>query len=219
MLHLSENIMNKETKLSGCSFGILGDSYSTFQNHIPEGYSCYYPNEKVDDVLQVEHTWWHQLIQRHGMKLLVNDSYSGATVCTDTREGQPPFSSFTQRVKHAFSGDVELDYIFLFGCTNDSWLERTIGQPKYAEWTEAELRQVLPAYSFVLDYLTRHNPRSKIVAVINTQLHPDIHAGMLAAAEHYGATAVVLERIDKQCGHPSAKGMSQIAGQIEAVLL
>lgn len=211
--------MNEKTTLSGCSFGILGDSYSTFQNYIPEGYSCYYPNEKVDDVLQVEHTWWHRLIQRNGMKLLVNNSYSGATVCTNTREGQPFSSAFTERVKLAFSGDVELDYIFLFGCTNDSWLARTIGQPKFEGWTEADLRQVLPAYSFVLDYLTKHNPRSKIVAVLNTELHPDIHAGMLEAAEHYGATAVVLENIEKQCGHPSALGMDQIARQIEAVLL
>lgn len=211
--------MNEKTTLSGCSFGILGDSYSTFKNHIPKGYSCYYPNEKVDDVLQVEHTWWHQLMQRHGMKLLVNDSYSGATVCTNTREGQPLSSSFTQRVKDTFSGDADLDYIFLFGCTNDSWLNRTIGKPKYDQWSEADLLQVLPAYSFTLDYLTKHNPKSKIVAVLNTELHPDIHAGMLAAAEHYGATAVVLENIDKQCGHPSALGMRQIAGQIEAALL
>ena len=211
--------MIEKTPLSGCTFGILGDSYSTFQGHILEGNACYYPCEHVDDVLQVEHTWWHRLMQRHNMKLLVNDSYSGATVCTNTRDGQPFSSAFTERAKRSFSGDVKLDYIFLFGCTNDSWLERTIGEPKFGSWTDEDLFQVLPAYSFVLDYLTKHNPQTKVVAVLNTQLNPKIHAGMQAAAQHYGVTAVVLEEIDKQCGHPSAFGMNQIARQIEEALL
>ena len=211
--------MNQKAPLSGCTFGILGDSYSTFQGHIPEGNACYYPCEHVDDVLQVEHTWWHRLMQRNDMKLLINDSYSGATVCTNTRDGQPFSSAFTERAKRSFSGDVKLDYIFLFGCTNDSWLNRSIGQVKYSGWTEEDLFQVLPAYSFVLEHITKHNPQTKVVAVLNTGLHPQIHAGVLAAAEHYGVTAVVLEDIDKQCGHPSALGMDQIAQQIEAVLM
>ena len=211
--------MNQKTSLSGCSFGILGDSYSTFRGYIPEGNACYYPSEKVEDVLQVEHTWWHQLMQRHGMKMLVNDSYSGATVCTNTREGQPFSSAFTERAKRSFSGDEKLDYIFLFGCTNDSWLSRTIGKSKFADWTEEDLFQVLPAYCFVLEHLIKNNPQSKIVAVVNTGLHPEIHSGILDAVKHYDATAVVLENIDKQCGHPSALGMRQIAQQIETVLL
>ena len=211
--------MTEKSPLSGCAFGILGDSYSTFQGHIPEGNACYYPCPNVDDVLQVEHTWWHRLMQRNDMKLLVNDSYSGATVCTNTRDGQPFSSAFTERAKRSFSGDVKLDYIFLFGCTNDSWLERTIGEPKFENWTDEDLFQVLPAYSFILDYLTKHNPQTKVVAVVNTGLHPQIHTGVLAAANHYGVTAVVLEDIDKQCGHPSALGMDQIARQIEAVLM
>lgn len=211
--------MTEKTPLSGCTFGILGDSYSTFQGHIPEGNECYYPCEHVDDVLQVEHTWWHRLMKRNDMKLLVNDSYSGATVCTNTRDGQPFSSAFTERAKRSFSGDVKLDYIFLFGCTNDSWLERTIGEPKFEDWTDEDLFQVLPAYSFILDYLKKNNPQTKVVAVLNTGLHPQIHAGVLAEANHYGVTAVVLEDIDKQCGHPSALGMDQIAQQIEAVLM
>ena len=108
--------MNQKKSLAGCSFGILGDSYSTFQGYIPEEQECYYPSANVKDVLQVEDTRWHQLVVRHGMKLLVNDSYSGATVCTNTREGQPFSSAFTERAKKSFSGDSKPDYIFLFGC-------------------------------------------------------------------------------------------------------
>jgi len=212
--------MISKNKLSGCTFGILGDSYSTFRGHIPEGNSAYYPlPDMVDDVLQVEQTWWHQLMTKHDMTLLVNDSWSGATVCTNTRDGQPPISAFTERAKRSFSGGKKLDYIFLFGCTNDSWLDRTVGEPKFVHRTEEDLFCVLPAYSFCLEYLTEKNPQAKIVAVINTDLKPEIKAGMIVAAEHYGATVVALENINKQHGHPSALGMCQILEQVEAALL
>ena len=55
--------------------------------------------------------------------------------------------------------------------------------------------------------------------MINTDLKPEITAGMHVAAEHYGATVVALKDIDKQNGHPSAAGMRQIAEQIESALV
>ena len=200
------------------TFGILGDSYSTFRGWIPEGQSCYYPSESVDDVLEVEDTWWYQLAQRNDLQLLKNDSYSGATVCTHTRDGQPFSSAFTERAKISFSGAQQLDYIFVFGCTNDSWLERSIGQVKYENRTEEDLCQVLPAYCFILEHLTTKNPNSKVIAIVNTGLHPDIHQGIVAAGAYYGVRVVVLENIDKQNGHPTALGMSQIAQQVETAL-
>ena len=211
--------MSSQKSLSSASFGILGDSYSTFRGYIPEGNSVYYPYKDVDDVLQVEHTWWHQLMTKYNMTLLVNDSWSGATVCTHTRDGQPFISAFTERAKRSFSGETKPDYIFLFGCTNDSWLDRTIGQVKFADRTEEDLHQVLPAYCFCLEYLTKNNPQAKIVAVVNTGLKPEIAAGMQEAAAHYGATLVALHDIDKQHGHPTALGMRQITEQVEAALL
>lgn len=211
--------MQSKKTLSGCTFGILGDSYSTFRGHIPEGNSAYYPYKDVDDVLEVEQTWWHQLMTKYNMNLLVNDSWSGATVCTHTRDGQPPISAFVERAKRSFSGDKKLDYIILFGCTNDSWLNRTVGEVKFADRTEEDLYCVLPAYSFCLEYLTEKNPQSTIVAVINTDLKPEIRAGMIEAAKHYGAIVVALENINKQHGHPTALGMCQIREQIEAQLL
>ena len=96
--------MKDNHPLSGRTFGILGDSYSTFQGHIPQGNSCYYPRpDMVDDVLQVEHTWWQPLFARRNMKLLINDSYSGSTVCKDTRPGQGPESAFVYRMHNTLS--------------------------------------------------------------------------------------------------------------------
>ena len=206
-----------QQKLTGATFGILGDSYSTFKDHIPEGNRCYYPNpEKVDDVLQVKQTWWHLLMTRNGMQLIVNDSYSGATVCTD--HSLPAISAYTERAKRTFSGNIQPDYIFVFGGTNDSWTNKTVGQVQYGDWEEADLKRVLPAFCFVLDHITKHNPKSIVVALINTGLKPELHEGMLAASEHYGVKAICLQDIDKKTGHPSALGMQQIADQIEAAL-
>ena len=43
---------------------ILGDSYSTFNGYIPDGYITYYSeNERPEtDVRRVEETWWHSLL-------------------------------------------------------------------------------------------------------------------------------------------------------------
>lgn len=211
--------MNSQRPLSGSSFGILGDSYSTFQGYIPEDYNFYYPApEKVADVLTVEDTWWHMLMRRNDMQLVRNNSYSGSTVCALVREGYPMSSCYVARAKDFFSGDKHMDYIFIFGGTNDSWLSRPAGQLQFGDWTEEDLKQVVPACCFVLDHITRHNPNSVVVSVVNTQLQPEIHNGIVAAAEHYGVRLVVLENIEKQNGHPSALGMRQIADQIEAAL-
>ena len=205
------------------SFSILGDSYSTFRGYIPEGNSCYYPNpENVDDVLQVEQTWWHILMTKNNLQLLRNESYSGATVCTHTREGQPLESSFTVRA-HYLKNFVDEngagpELIILFGCTNDSWQDREVGQVMFENRTEAELRCVLPAYCETVEVLQKENPGAKVVCVINTDLKPEIIEGILASAAHYGATAVKLADIDKQNGHPSALGMRQIAEQVEAAV-
>lgn len=202
------------------TFSIIGDSYSTFSGFIPGGYATYYPQiENVPDVLCVEDTWWHLFLSRNNLKLLKNNSYSGSTVCTIVRPGLPESSSFVERVKLHFSsvssGEIQPDYMFVFGATNDSWLLREPGVPQYGNWKDEDLEKVLPAYCFVLDYLRKENPDSCLVCVINTQLQPEIAEGLVQAAAHYGAVAVRLQEIDKSCKHPSKLGMKQICEQIE----
>jgi len=166
----------------------------------------------------VEDTWWYQLAQRSGMRLVINDSYSGATVCTQVRDTQPLAAAFTERAKRSFSGETPLDYILVLGGTNDNWLERTVGKVQFENWTEEDLKRTLPALCYVLDYLVKHNPRATVVVPINTGFKPELHEGMLEAAAHYGAVAICLADIDKKSGHPSALGMQQIAQQIEEAL-
>lgn len=209
-----------ENKTRNAKLVILGDSYSTFEGYVPAHQAFYYPNpEKVPDLTRVEETWWHQLTQRRSLRILINDSYSGSTVCNHTRDGQPPESAFIKRMHVTLSENGVLgekpDAIIIFGATNDSWLDRGIGTVKFENWTQEELRCVLPAYCCLLDYVTKQNPQAEIYCVVNDVLKPEISAGLAMAAQHYGVHAVMLEGIDKSNGHPTVLGMMQIAQQIE----
>ncbi|MBE6983155.1 MAG: hypothetical protein E7435_02575 [Ruminococcaceae bacterium] len=207
-------------KTRNCTFGILGDSYSTFQGYIPEGNRCYYPTKNVDDVLTVEQTWWHQLMKKRKLHLLMDESFSSATVCEHNREDLPEDSSFTKRAIRAFGPEnkEKFELLFLFGCTNDSWLDREIGELQYENWRGNDLRKVLPAYCYTIYQLKTHNPEATVVAIINTDLKEKIREGMIQAGEHYGIHNVILSDISKQNGHPDALGMTQIAEQVDAAL-
>jgi len=212
----------KNSALYGRTFSILGDSYSTFKGWIPVHQDAYYPYpESVPDVQCVEQTWWHQLMQRNNMRLLYNDSYSGATVCLNVRPTQPRSAAFVERMHQTLSASgmkgEKPDCIFLFGCTNDSWIDCEIGEVQYENRTEADLFKVLPAYCEMIDYVKRENPQALIISVINDVLKPELQAGMAAAGEHYGIVTVALKNVLKDNGHPNAKGMLQIAEQIEDV--
>lgn len=221
-----ENSMQRtsqKTGMPGGTLSILGDSYSTFEGCIPEGQATYYPRpENVPDVLAVEDTWWWQLAQDRRLRILVNDSYSGSTVCAHVRDGQPPESAFIARMHRSLSragiGGEQPDVIILFGGTNDSWLDREIGRVQTDGWSEEDLHRVLPAYCRLVSYVKQHNPQARVLCVVNDILKPEIRSGLLLVARHYGAEPVALTGIDKACGHPTRLGMRQIAGQIGQAL-
>ena len=62
---------------------ILGDSYSTFAGHVPEGYAVWYPTPYEDDTAtrDVSQTWWYQVMEEAGLNLLLNNSWSGSPLC------------------------------------------------------------------------------------------------------------------------------------------
>jgi len=55
---------------------ILGDSYSTFDGMIPEGYEIYYPKVKEGICVDIcTKTWWGGLLEETGDTLVFNSSY------------------------------------------------------------------------------------------------------------------------------------------------
>ena len=50
---------------------ILGDSYSTFDGYVPEGFAIWYDSnpKEENDVTAVQQTWWYKLCRKEGLKL------------------------------------------------------------------------------------------------------------------------------------------------------
>lgn len=211
---------------------ILGDSYSTFEEHIPQGYAAYYKKsgpyylekyeEKFDpmnDVVSVEQTWWHQFIRETDANLLQNCSWSGTTICNTGYDGlDASAKSFIGRldklIEQGYFRDNRVDTLILFGGTNDTWAKSPLGEMMYADWKKEDLYSALPAIGYLFHRMTEHLPKTKILCVINTKLRPEIADGLVAACERYGVDYVALEDIDKRRGHPTILGMKQIKEQI-----
>ena len=198
---------------------ILGDSYSTFDGYIPDGNACWYftTPQGENDVVSVEQTWWHQFCEDGGYELIMNESYSGSTICNTGYDGADYSDrSFIYRMNLLVSGDRIADLIIVFGGTNDSWAGSPVGELKYGDWEPSEMYSCLPACCFMLDHLTTRAPESEIVFVINSELKDEITNGIIEACAHYGVHALLLKDIEKKWGHPSILGMSQINEQLTA---
>ena len=188
------------------TLSILGDSYSTFKGWLPEGNYIYYPNVNVPDMTRAEDTWWQILITKRGFRMLINDISD----------------AFVMRMKNSLSENgvngEKPDCILLFGGTNDGWTNVKVGKNQYADWTDEDLKEFLPAFCYMLDYVTGQNPQARIAAIVNTDLADGMPEGMQQACEHYGVQCILLHDISKVCGHPDRQGMRQIAEQVDAAL-
>ena len=214
---------------SATTVAILGDSYSTFEGRIPEGYACwYYPVTQGNDVSSADQTWWSRLIAMKGYRLLLNSSYSGATICNRGYRGDDYSDrSYITRMKTDFIGEdgkfgragASPDILLIFGGTNDDWAGAPMGVPTAKkDLPAADMYQCLPAASYMLSYLTEKLPKTRIIVVVNCDLSETFTKGIQEVAKMYGVESILLHDIDKQRNHPSVKGMSQIAEQISAIL-
>lgn len=200
---------------------ILGDSYSTYKGFIPKGYADYYRPEgnPKTDLLYVEETWWHQVITETASHLLLNDSWSGSTVCNTGYNGDcSNYNSFIYRFEkykaEGFFHNNKVDTVFVFGGTNDSWANAPLGEVEFNHITKDDLFCVLPAMSHLLKNICETLPNAKIYCLINTDLKPEISSGYKVIAKHYNVKPIEFKFIDKQNGHPTIKGMADIKAQV-----
>ncbi len=212
------------------SFGkvlIFGDSYSTFKGYIPKGYDSYYPPtiETRPMIDKVEDTWWHSLISETGSTLVLNDSWSGSTVGYTGYYGvdNSKDSSFLTRLEKMIEGgffqENEVDTVFVFGATNDSWSDAPLGEVKYGYIERVDRYFVLPAICDFLRILREALPSARIIYIINTDLKEEINSAIKDAANHYGIEHLFLENINKKSDHPTALGMKQIKEQLMKMLI
>lgn len=197
------------------TLSILGDSYSTFQGWLtPDTNAVWYTvpaDTRRTDVKNVSQTWWHQVLKRQGWKLGVNNSYSGSTVCnTGYRDEDYTHESFVTRMTNLGTPDV----ILVFGGTNDSWAGAPLGEYKYEDIRRADLYSFRPAMAYMLGRLQELYPTARLWFISNDGLKESITVSIRDICARYGVPVIQLEGIDKKSGHPSVKGMRQIADQV-----
>lgn len=198
---------------------ILGDSYSTMAGWLtPESNAPFYPH---GEVTEVEQTWWYQVISSGNYVLERNNSYSGSTMTYNTlddwrRLGKMDLSTtFIERATDLGEPDI----ILVCGGTNDEWNnDNTMGEYKYADWTEEDKYLFRPGTAYLLNYIQTTYPEAQVVFVLNDILER-IGESIETICAHYAIPVVKPQGIEKdESGHPTAAGMKTIAEAVKAKL-
>lgn len=196
------------TYLTG-KVSIIGDSISSFNGYVVNGYPTFYPKL---DVLDVDDIWWKMLLNRSNSKLEVNASYSGSCA-TNIRTGYP---SFYDRV--SILGNP--DYIFIALGTNDSSEQAPLGEYEYDkdinELSESEFR---PAYIKGIKGLQANYPNAKII-LIAFKMSGTFFSSIQDIANYYGLSFIDCRNFKLGDNlHPNSEGMIGAASLIHDTLL
>lgn len=205
---------------------IFGDSYSTFNGFVPDGYAVYYSEAErpETDVTKVSQTWWRQVCDAANLNLVLNNSWSGSTIGytgynnTDCSKSSSFIHRLRQLKENGFFEQNEIHKVFVFGGTNDSWSNAPLGEAKSGDLEDGELYNVLPAVYYFLNLLKETLPNAEIYCLINTEIKPEIAECLKDACARYGIAPVTFAHIDKRCGHPTIEGMKNIKDSVLAAL-
>lgn len=231
--------------LAGKKVSILGDSITTFRGYIPEGYTCYYPQEG-NDLTDVNDTWWMKVINRTGMQLLVNGSYSGSAVCGDSRAEGSSAGCSNRRLVDLMGADGTVpDVILVYLGANDFFHPMNLGSwPGQATHrTDHYILDFTEAYELMLQKLQAVYPGTKIYCMTlieaNSEDHPRVNANGNTVADYNRrikeiAAAHGISVIDvHECGipvyelnrytgdgtHPNREGAERMAAYVTAAIL
>lgn len=219
--NLEKEFGKNDAKKSGNAI-IFADSYSTFKDFIPFGYLTYYSeeNENQTNVTKVSDTWWHQVMTEKNLNLVLNDSWSGSTIAYTGYDNYDcsESSSFIYRLKQleesGFFDKNEIDTVFVFGGTNDSVVNSSLGELKYDNFEKSDLYSVIPAICYFFKTLKSILPDAKIYCLVNNEINYKITNAFTSVCDKYDITEVTFKKIDKIKGHPTAKGMQDIKNEV-----
>lgn len=157
-----ENIKEEDTP-KGPGLSILGDSISTYDGWIPEGFNVFYPfSGEVTDVSQ---TWWMQLLDDMGMELCSNDSSSGSTCVGDSLAvGDPQYGCSTYRLSYLTGQEGRMpDIIIVYMGTNDLLQGIPMGDNDGTKLVEeGVIENFSDAYCLILDKMLNDYPAAQI---------------------------------------------------------
>ena len=196
--------------------GVIGDSISSFEGMIPEGYRFYYPKSDCD-VDTWQKTYWGVLITSYWKgELDMNCSYSGG--CVAPCPAKALGSDFVSRVRDF----VDPDIVLIHGGTNDCIASNGISQGSYDYDSPFGMLDTYchfrESYIAVIRYIQEHHPDAKIIIVLGDHVTGDFAESVVEIAEHYALPLVDFRgdaNVTKYSGsHPDAAGMAYMARKI-----
>ena len=204
--------------------GIIGDSISTFEGWIPDGYRRYYPfTGSAGSLTAVEQTWWHRLVYRLMPDAVLdrNISYSGTRVTKNASpDPEKPDLDEYDFVTRCCGFD-DPDIIIVAGGTNDRpcVTQDLIGEFDYtAPLAELDRYKFRTAYICLLRTLMEKYPDTKLVCVVNDLLLTDtykvIGESIAEIAAHYELPCAMIGETLETVGdgvHPSSAGAARWA--------
>lgn len=224
---LADNITINESNvikspISGKTVSIVGDSYSAYTGWVPEGYNISYDGT-YNGVTSVTKMWWYKVIKNFNMSLMLNESWSGSTICnTGYNAADATATSFLTRITKRYGAKNTLgqkpQVLFILGGLNDTWAKSPLGSAKYSDWTTDDLKTTLGAYSKMINDILLYNPGIEIINFEYAAVSQAIRDGKALICEHFGVKNVPISVVDSWSGHPTTKGMQQIVDQIITAL-
>jgi len=213
--------------LGGKSFSILGDSISTWEGISNDANSnstignneVFYRGSMY--VREPKYTWWGMLQEKTGMRLLVNNSWSGSCVCVN--ENKPASEGCGARAEnlHANSGE-EPNVIIVYLGTND--YANKVALPVFAVGYDTMIKKIRARYPQAEVYCCTMLPHDRDFKTDEPVKATDYNSIIRDVASKYKVPVIDLERdinlkpesyrasvTSRRALHPSEGGMDQIA--------
>lgn len=149
-------------KYKNKNISILGDSISTFEGvSIPKEASYYDMERKLlSGVTSVSATWWGQVIEKLGAKLLVNNSISGSTVTWHPSYEVESYGCSDERTASLSVGNIKPDVIIVYLGTNDWGGGVKLSNNELIQSNDLTIFSI--AYSKMLEKLKSNYPNAEI---------------------------------------------------------
>jgi len=231
-------------EVEGMTLSILGDSISTYEgysdngdtNTTIEGYRLFYP--RWGNSVEAADTWWYQTAEILGLRLLVNNSFSGSCLLKAAHGAEGAYADRCVRL-HSNGGE-DPDIIAVYLGTNDYYgYPETLGTFDAIDFPSliredgyAQPETTMEAYAVTLARIRARYPEAQVycftlLPLPDSQSQPEaFNADILRLADYFGCVGVDLFH----CGirsrvhmgdalHPEKAGMDAITAAFTAAIL
>lgn len=148
--------------LKGKKLGIVGDSISTYEGWVPDGYDVYYSNGEI--LPSVENTYWKIAINELGM-VVGNCSWSGSFVSGDsTSTSNANIGTSTKRINDLSADGINPDIVLVYMGTNDFLFGKDKGEFNMSsDYVDGNISTFMNAYALLLTKIRKAYPNCKIL--------------------------------------------------------